>query len=66
MRIHIWIRTEMVDDLAYFLSDNFNWDREMKIDVWYSNPVEAMGIRDSNAFVQVSVTPDQFKKLEDL
>jgi hypothetical protein len=65
MKINIWIRKEDVDDLAYFLSDNFNWDKEMKLDVWYESPTFA-NVGSSNTFLQISITFDQFKRLEDL
>lgn len=63
MKINIWIRTSSLDDLNYFLSENFGWDKEMKIDIWYSDP--AIGGR-INDFLSVSLKYDQFKKLEDL
>ncbi len=66
MRIHLWIRTEKVEQVVKFLSDDFGYDEAMNFDVWYSNPIDYFGIKDSNAFIQISITPDQYAKLESL
>lgn len=62
MKINIWIRHDDLEDLAYFLSDDFGWDREMKIDIWYSFPSHG-GIND---FLSVSLTYKEYKKLQDI
>lgn len=62
MKINIWIRLTSLDDLNYFLSDNFGWDKEMQIDIWYSFPSGA----GSNDFLSVSLSYSDYKKLEDL
>jgi hypothetical protein len=64
MKINIWIRIESVDDLAQFISDDFNWDKTMSIDIWYSCPIQVAS--ENNTFIEVSITYDQYKKLEDL
>lgn len=64
MRINIWIRVESLDDLNYYLSDDFRWDKEMQLDIWYEQPSAEMW--SSNEFLSVSLTYYQYKKLEDL
>ena len=61
MRIHIWIKRSSLDDFTYFLSDNFGHDREMKLHIWYNEPD---ALRDH--FLEVSITPEQYSKLEDI
>jgi hypothetical protein len=61
MRIHIWIKRSSLDDFTYFLSDNFGHDREMKLEIWYHEPDT---FRDH--FLEVSITPEQYAKLEDI
>jgi hypothetical protein len=65
MRINIWIRSKDIDNLAYVLSDNFNWDMEMKIDMWFSFP-SGTYTGGHDGIIQVSITYEQFKKLKDL
>ena len=64
MRISIWIRLKDLGDLNYFISDNFGWDKEMQIDIWYDNPRSKF--IDSGDFINVMLSYDQYKKLEDL
>lgn len=64
MRINIWIRVKSLDDLNYYLSDDFRWDKEMQLDIWYEQPSAEMW--SSNEFLSVSLTYYQYKKLEDL
>lgn len=64
MRINIWIRVESLDDLNYYLSDDFRWDKEIQLDIWYEQPSAEMW--SSNEFLSVSLTYYQYKKLEDL
>ena len=61
MKINIWIRHDSLDDLAYFLSDDFSWDREMKIDILYSFPSNG----GANDFLSVSLNYKEYKKLEE-
>ncbi len=65
MKINIWIRRESIDDLSYFLSDNFEWSSDIEIPIWYSNP-RSGEINGINGFLCVSLSYKEFKKLEDL
>jgi len=62
MRINIWIKSKSVDDLASFLSDEIMLDSIPKIYWWRTNT----GTLPIGNYIQVSLTYDQFKKLEDL
>jgi len=65
MTINIWIRRDDLEDLSYFISDDFAWDKEMKIDVCYAFPAGTM-IHQANDFLNVSLSYKEYKKLEDL
>jgi hypothetical protein len=63
MRINIWIKSKSVDELAHFLSDEIILDSNPKIYWWRVTPDVNPPIGN---YIQVSLTYDQFKKLEDL
>ena len=58
MRIHIWIEVSDVINMNKFLSDDFGYDEEMTFKIWYSLPELLIGK------IQISITSDQFAKLE--
>jgi hypothetical protein len=62
MKINIWIRSERIDDLANFLSDEFYSEPPLDIEIWYSHPIGDT----TGRIVQIQITYDQYKKLEDL
>jgi len=64
MRINIWIKIRDIDTLAYIVSDKFQWDNNTKIDTWHT--YQPGHIEHGIDFVQVSITYDHFKRLEDL
>ena len=62
MRIHMWIKKHQLEKMTNFLSNDFEYDNEIKlVKFWYSNP---SGI--SNDYVQISITIDQYTKLMDV
>lgn len=61
MRIHLWIKEDQVESMSKFLSDDFGFDEEMKFDVWYTLPSLHPN---QDKFIQISITPDQYAKLQ--
>lgn len=61
MRIHLWVRINDIDKFVKFLSTDFVYDEELQFMIWYDKPTSTL-IKEE--YVQISITPDQYAKLE--
>jgi len=62
MRIHIWIKADIIERIAKFLSDEVYNDDELTIKHgdWYSSQGMLPACGESDLYVEVSITPDQY------